>query len=118
MLRKCIWNKSEPPCEEIELLEAIPTFTYVHFPDGKDSSVSIKDLSPCPSFDTSSHPRVENPADIVPERCDLDPGREQKVTATPVEKEPDDVSPGVDRESTGDNTMPPRWSTYMLQKSS
>jgi len=57
-------NKSEPPCEEVELLEANPTFAYVHFPDGKESSVLIKDLSPCLSFDTSSCPSVETFADM------------------------------------------------------
>jgi len=56
MLRKFVRNKSEPPCEEVELLEANPTFAYIRFPDVKESSVSIKDLSRCPSFDTSSRP--------------------------------------------------------------
>ena len=59
MLRKFVRNKSEPASEEVELLEANPTFAYVRFPDGKESSVSIKDLSPCPSFDTCSGPSVE-----------------------------------------------------------
>jgi len=42
MLRKFVRNKSEPPCEEVELLEANPTFAYVRFPDGKESSVSSR----------------------------------------------------------------------------
>jgi len=50
MLRNCIRNKSEPPCKEVELMEANPMFAYVRFPGGKESIVSIKDLSPRPSF--------------------------------------------------------------------
>ena len=42
MLRKFVRNKSEPPCEEVELLEANSTFAYVRFPDGKESSVSSR----------------------------------------------------------------------------
>jgi len=83
MLRKFVRNKSEPPCEEVELLEANSTFAYIRFPDGKESSVSIKDLFPCPSFDTSSHPSVETFADNVPESSVAEPGREQDATGSP-----------------------------------
>jgi len=108
MLRKFLRNKSEPPYEEVELLEPNPTFAYVHVPDGKESSVSVKDLSPCLSSDTSFHPTVEPPADIVPGRPVPEPGREQELTATPMGKESDDVSSGVDHELAGDNPMLPR----------
>jgi len=103
-------NKSEPPCEEVELLEANPTFAYVHFPDGKESSVLIKDLSPCLSFDTSSCPSVETFADNVPESSVAEPGREQYVTVPPVVNKPDGGLSGVDK-SLGDNTMSPKRST-------
>jgi len=92
--------------EEVELFEANPTLAYVRFPDGKESSVSIMDFSLCPSSDTSSYLTVEVPADIVP-----DPGKEQVLTATPVEKEPGYAPSGVDHESAGDNPMPPTRST-------
>jgi len=49
------------------LLEANPTFAYIRFHDGKESTVSIKDLSLCPSFDISSRPSVETFADNIPE---------------------------------------------------
>ena len=76
-----------------------------------ESSVSIKDLSPCPSFDTSSRPFVETFADNVPESSVAEPGREHDMTAPPVVNEPDGCSSDVDHESAGDNTMPPRRST-------
>jgi len=96
------------------LLEANPTFAYVRFPDGKETSVSIKDLSPCPSFDSSSRPSVETFADNVLESSVAEPGRELDVTAPPVVNESDGGgSSSVDHESAGDNTMPLRRSTRL-----
>jgi len=57
--------------------------SYVCLPDRKELSVSIKDLSPCPFSDTSSHPSVETFGDNTPESSVPEPGREQDVTATP-----------------------------------
>jgi len=108
MLRKFVRSKSEPLCEEVELLEASLMFAYVRFPDGKESSVSIKDLSPCPSFDTSSRPSVETFADNVPESFVAELGRELDVTAPPVVNEPVGGSSSIDHGSAGDNAMPPR----------
>ena len=83
----------------------------VRFPDGNESSVSIKDLSPCPSFDTSSRLSVETFADNDPESSVAEPGREQDVTAPPVVNEPGGGSSNADHESPGDNNMPPGRST-------
>jgi len=59
----------------------------------------------------SSRPSVETFADNIPESSVPELGREQDVTATPVVKEPDGGSSGVDHESAGVNTMPPKRST-------
>ena len=41
-------NKNDPYVDEVELLEANPNFAQVRFPDGRESTVSVSDLAPCP----------------------------------------------------------------------
>ena len=39
-------NKYEPLVEEVQLLEANPQYAHVRFPDGRESTVSMRDLAP------------------------------------------------------------------------
>lgn len=39
-------SKYEPFVDEVELIEANPQYAHVRFPDGRESTVSIKDLAP------------------------------------------------------------------------
>lgn len=39
-------NKYEPLVQEVELLEANPEYAFVRFPDGRETSVSIRHLAP------------------------------------------------------------------------
>jgi len=48
LLRKFVRSKGDPLVEEVELLEAIPKFAKVCFSNGRESTVSISDLTPCP----------------------------------------------------------------------
>ena len=48
LLRRFVRNKNDPYVDEVEFLEANPNFTQVHFPDGRESTVSVSDLAPCP----------------------------------------------------------------------
>ena len=41
-------NKNDPYVDEVELLEAYPNFAQVRFPDGRESTISVSDLAPCP----------------------------------------------------------------------
>ena len=45
LLKRFVRNKSEPLCDEVELLDANPKTALVRFPDGKESTVSVSDLA-------------------------------------------------------------------------
>ena len=48
LLRRFVRNKNDPYVDEVKLLEANPNFAQVRFPDGRESTVSVSDLAPCP----------------------------------------------------------------------
>ena len=48
--------------DEVELLEANPTYAHIKYPDGRESSVSLRDLAPCPKETISSDATVEVPS--------------------------------------------------------
>ena len=45
-LKKHVRTKSDPLVEEVVLLDANPKYAHVQFPDGRESTVSLKDLAP------------------------------------------------------------------------
>ena len=47
-------RKSDPLCDEVELVEANPSFAHVRYPDGRETTVALKDLAPCPTVTESS----------------------------------------------------------------
>ena len=39
--------------DEVDLIEANPTYAYIRHPDGRESTVNLRDLAPCtPSVET------------------------------------------------------------------
>ena len=42
-------NKSDPLVDEVELIAANPTYARVRYPGGRETSVSLRDLAPCPN---------------------------------------------------------------------
>ena len=56
-------SKQEPLVDEVELLEANPQYAHVRFPDGRETTVSVKDLAPCGE--------VREPALPEPEKVDI-----------------------------------------------
>ena len=52
-------KKSDPLVHEVELIHANPTYAHIKFPDGRESTASLKDLAKCP--------REEEPAAQEPE---------------------------------------------------
>ena len=46
-------NKSDPLVDEVELIAANPTYARVRYPGGRETSVSLRDLAPCPGKDLS-----------------------------------------------------------------
>ena len=50
-LRDHVRNKSDALCYEVELIERNFSFAHVRFPDGRETTVSTKDLAPNPRHD-------------------------------------------------------------------
>ena len=48
LLRRFVRDKSDSLVDEVELLETNPSFAKIRFPSGRESTVSISDLAPCP----------------------------------------------------------------------
>ena len=42
-------SKHDPLVDEVELTDVNPTYARVRYPDGRESSVALRDLAPCPS---------------------------------------------------------------------
>ena len=43
-------NKNDPLVDQVDLQEANPTYAHVCYMDGRQSTVSLRDLAPCPSI--------------------------------------------------------------------
>ena len=57
-LRQFVRNKDEPLVDEVALLDANPSFAHIRFPDGRESTISISNLAPCPRT-TAIKPSLE-----------------------------------------------------------
>lgn len=56
-------NKNDPLVDEVELLVANPTYARVRYPGGRESTVSLRDLAPCPGAVTLPDLHDEAPTD-------------------------------------------------------
>lgn len=60
-------SKYEPIVEEVELLEANPSYAHVRFQDGREDTVSVRHLAPSGFVGRpETHPGVSNCEDPVP----------------------------------------------------
>jgi len=41
-------SKNDPLVDEVELTDVNPTYAHIRYPDGRESTVSLRDLAPCP----------------------------------------------------------------------
>ena len=49
MLRRYVrHSNNDPLVDDVELTNVNPTYAHIRYPDGRESTVSLKDLSPCP----------------------------------------------------------------------
>ena len=106
-------NKKEPLVDQVELLDANPTYAHIRHQDGRESTVSVRDLAPYPKVqDSYSAAEVqETPSSpLSPERVpvathraspkDTDPQPEAKMeadVATPLVRKSARVTKAPDR---------------------
>ena len=68
MLRRFVHNsKHDPLVDKVELTIVNSAYAHRRYPDGRKSTVSLKDLSPCPSpeYNLPSPSSVNNPSDLM-----------------------------------------------------
>ena len=60
-------HENEPLVDQVQLLESNPTYASIKYPDGRESTVSVRDLAPCPESEETPEPdnaTNENTAEI------------------------------------------------------
>ena len=73
LLRRFVRNKNEPLVDEVELLDSNPSYENIRHPDGRETTVSVRDLAPCPErgvppcLERSMSPRPEGEIDNIME---------------------------------------------------
>ena len=64
MLRRFVCNsKNDPLVDKVELTSVNPAYAHIRYPDGRESTVSLKDLSPCPSPEYNLPSPPSHPSD-------------------------------------------------------
>lgn len=92
LLKRFVRNsKFEPLVDEVELIEANPQYAHVRYPDGRESTVSLRHLSPRGDNDNiQSSTQCEKP--VVQEDIDLSPANDEKqaINREEIGSTPDD----------------------------
>ena len=69
-LRRHVRSKQDPIVDPVKILEVNPYFTYIQRPDGRQDTVSNRDLAPCPestnSDSSTSYPINSSPSQTSP----------------------------------------------------
>ncbi|KAL7644528.1 UNVERIFIED_CONTAM: hypothetical protein RMT77_005360 [Armadillidium vulgare] len=60
LLKKYVRCKDDPLVEEVQLLEANPQFAHVRFPNGREDTLSIRDLASAPAPAPAPAPESES----------------------------------------------------------
>ena len=78
-------SKYDPLVDEVELLEANPPYANIRHPDGRDSTVSLRDLAPCGNNeDISSSTEEPERANIENTSPSSDDNPERETVSEPV----------------------------------
>ena len=85
-------SKQEPLVDEVELLEANPQYAFIRYANGKESTVSIKDLAP-----TGEVREVPGEVAGVPQ---ITNGGGERVEVAPVAPSPENIVPSPETEQT------------------
>lgn len=99
-------GKNDPLVDQVELKEANPTYAHIKYRDGRESTVSLRDLAPWPQPIDKANPATlpltteATGHTLVPE--DLQPAEKERLPAEPEEPA---VPPAIRRSSR--NIKPP-----------
>ena len=79
LLRRCVrTTKNDPPVGQLELRDVNPIYANVRYMDGRDSTVSLRDLAPCPSvpMDATKYSQADPSETVEANAPGLHPGPE------------------------------------------
>ena len=100
LLRRQIWTKTDPLVDEVELLEANPRYAHIRFPNGREDTVSLRDLAPVAAFPAAT-PSLDMNSGPVDQRQQLED-----------RGEPVDQDTGMLTEESAEDWEIPRWSGW------
>ena len=88
LLRKFVRNKGDPFCDEVELIEADPSFVRIRHTNGIETTVSTKDLAPfprklCPTTTKDQKQSILSPVEQMP--AELEANRETETVSSSCE---------------------------------
>ena len=58
-------SKTDPLVDEVQLMDVNPSYAYIRYSDGRESTVSLKDLSPCPASPKAIPDNTVPPSSIL-----------------------------------------------------
>ena len=67
LLKRFVRNKTDPYVDQVEHLNSNPTYANIKYSSGRESSVSVRDLAPCPE------------AELPPESSTMEPNKSSLV---------------------------------------
>ena len=134
LLRKCVRaSKNDDLVDKVELIDANPTFASIRYPDGRESTVSLHDLAPCPPDLTQNRVGSASPVVVNDLNTDCSSPKEMIVPETLSGQASADVRPLTDaltpdpvsavdsphesclRRSSRDHKLPAKYSDYVLR---
>ncbi len=66
MLRRFVrHSKNDPLVDEVDLTDITPSYAHIRHQDGRESTLSLKDLSPCPTTPPVALADVSSPIDEI-----------------------------------------------------
>ena len=93
-------SKYDPLIEEVELSEANPQYAHIRYPNGKETTVSVRHLAPKIDYykPHSAHPDpYEDSSETVNVKNDNLNENEQIITETPPNSNESDIKPVLRR---------------------
>ncbi|KXJ09520.1 hypothetical protein AC249_AIPGENE11011 [Exaiptasia diaphana] len=76
-------SKNDPLVDQVELKEANPTYAHIKYLDDRKSTVSLRDLAPCPQVSI----KITTPSGTVPPTLDAAEPAQLRADPQPAEKE-------------------------------
>ena len=111
-----VWtSKNDPLVDQVELKQANPTYAHVKYMDGRESTVSLRDLAPCPQISGQIPPLVKQSNTQVLEPSPIPANLEEDSTTKLDSTTKPDLTTKPDSTKTPDSAPSPLLSTREIK---